>query len=151
MAKRPKFNGSFAAKNRDVKALGDFENYEFKVPTFSFKYLDMESYPDWSWVNYDSEIHEVIEFLKNMSNLTWNEIMNQRTGNDGRRQKHHFQEFHTIIPEANKIIKKFKYDEVFENLFRFRLGGVHRLWGFLKNGVFYVLWWDRDHKIYPID
>ena len=29
------------------------------------------------------------------------------------------------------------------------MGGKQRLWGFLRAGVFHVLWWDPEHQIYP--
>ncbi len=37
-----------------------------------------------------------------------------------------------------------------EDLFRFRLGNLPRLWGFRIVNVFYLLWYDSEHEIYPI-
>jgi hypothetical protein len=34
-------------------------------------------------------------------------------------------------------------------LSRLRLGGEKRLYGFRLNNVFYVLWWDPEHAVYP--
>ena len=36
-------------------------------------------------------------------------------------------------------------------LFARALSGTKRLWGFRKDGVFYVLWWDPDHTVYPTE
>lgn len=34
-------------------------------------------------------------------------------------------------------------------LSRLRLGGKRRLYGFREDNVFYVLWWDPEHDVYP--
>lgn len=34
-------------------------------------------------------------------------------------------------------------------IWRLRLGGEPRLYGFLAGHVFHVLWWDPDHEIWP--
>jgi hypothetical protein len=39
----------------------------------------------------------------------------------------------------------------FDELFRFRLGTMRRLWGIVDDEVFYPVWWDPDHKVYPQD
>ena len=38
-----------------------------------------------------------------------------------------------------------------EYLWTYHLGGEHRIWGILTDNVFYLLWNDPGHKIYPID
>jgi len=38
-----------------------------------------------------------------------------------------------------------------EELFRFRLGNLPRLWGFRIVNEFYLLWYDPKHEIYPIE
>jgi len=40
-------------------------------------------------------------------------------------------------------------DEWADHLTSLRMGGKQRLWGFLRAGVFHVLWWDPEHQIYP--
>jgi hypothetical protein len=36
-------------------------------------------------------------------------------------------------------------------MFRFRLGGKARLWGFRSERIFHVVWWDPDHRVYPTE
>ena len=38
-----------------------------------------------------------------------------------------------------------------EYLWAYRLSGTHRIWGILTDNVFYLLWNDPKHAIYPID
>jgi hypothetical protein len=34
-------------------------------------------------------------------------------------------------------------------IWKLRIGGPGRLWGFLVNNVFHVMWWDPGHQIWP--
>jgi hypothetical protein len=34
-------------------------------------------------------------------------------------------------------------------IWKLRIGGTGRLWGFLIGNVFHVVWWDPDHQIWP--
>jgi hypothetical protein len=36
-------------------------------------------------------------------------------------------------------------------MFRFRLAGERRLWGYRVGRTFHVVWWDWDHKVYPTE
>jgi hypothetical protein len=31
------------------------------------------------------------------------------------------------------------------------VGNRKRLWGFVAAGVFYLLWWDSEHLVYPVE
>jgi hypothetical protein len=121
-------------------------------PSFSFQWAD-HTYTDgsWSWFN-DSEAAEVLKFLADVSRSTWNEIKTQTTGGKNRRKKHHDQPVDGLCKEAQDRLSALHLDEIFPGeIFRFRLGGTKRLWGFVVEGVFYVIWWDRDHKVYPTE
>jgi hypothetical protein len=37
----------------------------------------------------------------------------------------------------------------FDELWRFRFDGLHRLWGLRLDDWFYALWWDPEHKVCP--
>jgi hypothetical protein len=34
-------------------------------------------------------------------------------------------------------------------IWKLRIGGAGRLWGFLEGNVFHVVWWDPNHEIWP--
>jgi hypothetical protein len=40
--------------------------------------------------------------------------------------------------------------EDLDEIFRFRVGFAQRLYGFRICDVFFILWWDPEHKIYPL-
>jgi hypothetical protein len=120
-----------------------------ECPSVSFRFADRVHSGSWTWMSGD-ESHEVLDFLCSIGNLTWSEIKGQMTGGkSGRHKKHHHHEFSSLCKEAQDRLAELKHDERFEDLFRFRLGGKKRLWGFLLGNVFYVLWWDSEHQVYP--
>jgi hypothetical protein len=49
---------------------------------------------------------------------------------------------------ALKRLQELERDDETE-LARLRCGGAPRLYGFLRDNVFHVLWWDPMHKVYP--
>jgi hypothetical protein len=117
-------------------------------PAFSFEFADREYDGAWSWLTND-EAGEILRFLCDISQRTWADIMSQRRDTGG--MVHHTQEIETVCQAAQDRITDLGLDERFEMLFRFGLGPRKRLWGFATDGVFYVLWWDRDHQVCPVD
>ena len=84
-----------------------------------------------------------------MSGLKWSEIFAKTTGGRDRHKKHHSHSFETICDEAQSRWIEIGREE--DTLFRFRTGGKQRIWGFRTGAVFNVVWWDAQHKIYPVD
>lgn len=119
-------------------------------PTFSFRYADRQYVGAWKWPGPD-EAHLIFEFLCDMGQLTWIEIHQQITGPaHKRRPKHHFEDLGGLCSEAQGRFTHLGLDDLCDDqLFRFRLGGGERLWGFIKEEVFYVVWWDSVHGVRP--
>lgn len=118
----------------------------------SFRHADRSYAGEWSWMT-DGHAHEMVEFLCNIGGLTWNEVKGQLAGSKGgAHKKHHFMAIDLLCPEAKKRIAQLQLVDIFgDQIFRFRLGNKKRLWGFIAAGVFYVLWWDATHAVYPLD
>lgn len=82
--------------------------------------------------------------------LSWGQIEAQQTGTKNRHKKHHGQPIADIAKLAQDDIRRLRYDETFgDDLFRFRLQGEQRLWGFRVGRVFHVVWWDPSHRVRP--
>lgn len=144
-AKRSKSAGNASATRRPTGKLG--RDPDEGHPSFSFRYLDNAG--DWSWNRRSAEdSHEILGFLESVKDLSWNELGRQRSG---RRARHHFQDVSDIVPAAQRRVENLALDTVVDSLYRFRLSGVKRLWGFRKEGVFYTLWWDPEHTVYPTE
>jgi hypothetical protein len=92
---------------------------------------------------------EIINFLCEMAQLTWREIEGQQASGH---KRHHSQPVASINADARAHIGRQRLDEVFgDAIFRFRLSGQKRLWGFRKARVFHVLWWDHEHRVYETE
>jgi hypothetical protein len=120
-------------------------------PSFSFQHADHNYSGSWRWFQGDEGVG-ALTFLADIGRLTWSEIGNQNTGGRRGRRKHHPMAVSELCKEAQDRLAQLGYDEIFgDEIYRFRLRGKWRLWGFLQDGVFYVVWWDPDHQVYPTD
>lgn len=75
------------------------------------------------------------------------------TGPGGQQQHrlHHDQTVSSLCDDAQAILSRPRYEELGGDIFRFRLSGVERLWGFVIDGIFYAVWWDPNHRVYPTE
>ena len=120
-------------------------------PVFSFEYADRHfADAGWSWPAGD-EAGSVLGFLCDTAKRTWKEIRGDQTGRRDRHRKHHEMQFDSVCTAAQERIRTLRLDETFDEFFRFCLGGKPRLWGFVRDHVFYVLWWDAEHQVCPTD
>ncbi|WP_305784137.1 hypothetical protein [Symbioplanes lichenis] len=118
---------------------------------FSFRYADHGYRGAWAWPR-AAEAEEVLNFFCHIGSSTWNEVKGQMTGSrSGSHRKHHEQHVEHLCSEAQQRLVALKHTHKFgTTIFRFRVGGRKRLWGFVNHGVFYVVWWDAEHQVYPI-
>ncbi len=89
--------------------------------------------------------------MNTVGQSTWREIRQMRAGGKKRWRRYHRQAFDAVCPDAQRRIAQLGHDEQFEELWRFRIDQKKRLWGYEVDGVFYLLWWDKDHKVCPTE
>jgi hypothetical protein len=129
---------------RSMPAVGDGTH-----PIFSFRYLDRTTTGAFGWhLHTDASFRQVMTFMVDVSASSWSELRGQRV--DGR-PRNHSQEIATLCPEAQQLLARGPYDGLGGDLFRFRLMNAARLWGYKFDEVFYVLWWDPEHRVYPLE
>ncbi|MFG6110643.1 hypothetical protein [Stenotrophomonas nematodicola] len=108
---------------------------------------------DWTWGESrcwsDEEWTATIEpGKKNMCALTWSEV--DKMSSDGGHKMHHGHEISDLAGEAQERWKELGYEEFGDSVFRFRVGGQKcRAWGYTVQAHFYMVWWEREHNIYP--
>jgi hypothetical protein len=119
-------------------------------PIFCFRFAEHRAEAPACFDPTPAEAEAVFDFLCEMGRLSWGEIEAQMTGGYNRHKKHHDQPVDSLTSqEAKEAIARETLDETFgDSIFRFRLQGEQRLWGFRNESTFHVLWWDPDHKIY---
>jgi len=99
----------------------------------------------WSEQDWNTIIQPNLEMF---SGLTWADIFAQQTGTKERHNKHHEMEISEIITEAINRWEEIELDQ-YDTIFRFRLSGKKRLWGYRITHTFKLVWWDPTHQIYP--
>lgn len=121
-------------------------------PTFCFAHVDRDANELWAFNPSGEHLIEIVEFIGLMGQTTWAQIEAMRTGRKDRHRKHHSQNVDTFGSQAQKDFHSAHLGERFgHDMFRFRLSGEKRLWGFRDHGVFRVIWWDPEHKVCVVD
>lgn len=148
--KKPKANASAVAHGKQPKVPASVTQSRTpfdKRVTFSFELIDDAD----AKFPYHHEVEaskQILDFLRDSSRLTWREVLDQRTGG---KQRNHFQEIPSLDSYARSRLASCNLVEIVgEDLFRFRLDGPGRLWGHVEEGVFYPIWWDEHHEVYPV-
>lgn len=114
--------------------------------------MDYEYSGLWNWDLKGKEAHKVLGYLEGLSQKTWGQVEQERTGGKDRHRKHHPMQVSDLCKEAQKRLKeRFQNDELPEELYRFRLAGEVRLWGIRSGRTFKIIWYDRKHRVYPTE
>ncbi len=90
----------------------------------------------------------VLGFFKEYEKKTWLEIESEKAS--GGRTKHHDIEIGKLGKVAQRRLSQLELDDA-EYLFSIRITKMFRMWGFRIFGHFQILWFDPEHKIYPIE
>jgi len=135
---------------RPVAQQGLVDEYKHLHPVFSFALTDWNYQGEWGWNLLDGgDALRLVQFMYEIGKKTWNEVFQDL--NYGRK-KHHGHPFARLCPAAQERLSVLGHDDE-DTLFRFRDGRTKRLWGFHASGdgVFYVLWWDPNHQVFPTE
>jgi hypothetical protein len=122
------------------------ESGEHLRPVFSFAKIDRAYEGEWGW-NMLREEDDVFGFLCTLSASSWHEL--RAMASAGHRM-HHWQPIGSLVKAAQDRLVELMWDDQ-DEMFRFRQGATARLWGFEIDGVFYVIWWDPHHRVYPAE
>lgn len=103
---------------------------------------------DWN-LSEDADIHKL---LNDYSGLKWSEVRARTYNgkNKARRRLNKEQPLDSLCREAQQRFLSNDIFAQFENVFRFRHGTKKRIWGIRSSGCFYIIWFERQHKICPI-
>lgn len=109
------------------------------------RYLDKDG--SWGWGTWTQK-HKVdlFEFLQGISTRPWNVLRSIR----GMVGEYHSHAFNSLATEAQERAVEMKLPTLANAMSRFRLTGAGRLWGIEYDGVFYIVWWDPNHTVYPV-
>lgn len=132
------------------------ENY--KNYFFSWCTTHSDTSGDWSWIEArqwsDKEYSQTINPHMNAhNNDSWNDVENKTYNGKGhfRKRRNKYQPLDSLCVEAQQRWLELELLSQFEELFRFRLGSYKRIWGIRIQHHFYLVWYERKHKICPMD
>ncbi|QGX39444.1 hypothetical protein [Permianibacter aggregans] len=100
---------------------------------------------EWSNEEWDNDI---APSFQEFARKTWAEIDHLSSGSS--HKMHHDQDVASLIKEARRRWRKLGLEQ-FDTAFRFRLGGTKRAWGYIVQAHFFLVWWERHHKLYPVN
>lgn len=108
-------------------------------PVWLFSMLDTEG--PWGRCGLSTECvwSDILPKILNFESMRWSDFHGDTC---------HSVEVWKLIPEARKRIEHLNLDDV-DELWRFRLTGLQRLWGIREGERFKILWWDPKHEICP--
>lgn len=137
----PKVREKVNAKNKIIQKENP-DAWLNKTPTWRFSFCNKDI-DRWNLYNCDDPYRDILDKLISFEGMTWAEIQSQ---SGGRRNgtNSHFVYVDEIDKEARIIAEKLQHEE----LFSLRLTGTKRLYGSISNGIFNVIWYDKDHEIY---
>lgn len=103
------------------------------------------------WSN-DEYTKDILPHLNSFNNNHWADVETQTYNGSGgiRRLLNKRQALGTICDEAQRRWIGLDLVSQFEELFRFRLGTNRRIWGVRVQHHFFMVWYERHHKICPI-
>lgn len=87
------------------------------------------------------------------NNNSWIEVENKKYNarRGFRKLLNKYQNLGSICGEARRRWLNLELLSQFEELFRMRLGTDRRIWGVRIQHYFYLVWYERNHKICPLD
>ena len=134
----------------------DADNYKNHYFSWCVSEADLEGI--WSWG--EARKWEEEEYLKNiephfqaLDNNSWQEVETQtyNGASNQRKNLNKYQRLNSICEEAQQRWQDIEIISQFEVLFRLRLGTSRRIWGVRVQHHFFIVWYERHHKIYPIE
>lgn len=115
-------------------------------PRWAFKKMDTE-HPRWAIGSCDSVYESIITKLRDYEGMTWQEIMSASGGRSSG-TNNHFEDVADLCKEARDRMIELHMEDV-DRIFSLRLTSKERLYGILEEGIFFVIWHDPNHEIYP--
>lgn len=127
-----------ASSERKLKIRENPESYFDWKPSWNFSKCDFE-YEKWSLKKSDI-FSEVIPKLISFEQRKWSDIVSDKKHN-------HWINYEKLSKEAQNRLSEIKL--YYDSLFSLRLTGMIRLFGYIENGIFYIIWYDYNHEVCP--
>lgn len=131
---------------KEPKSIQNPDSFFDQTPVWSFSYCDFD-HSRWGLCAETSLIEKVLKRLAAFERQTWGQIFCDTAGRNGN-TKHHQIETYKIIKEAQTRLAEINMGQ-YDTLYSMSISGHIRLWGVINNGIFFIIWLDKDHEICP--
>ena len=122
------------------------ESFYNKHPLWAFQRCDFD-HPEWGMACNADMLNKVFKYLSGLESQSWGEILSATSGRKHNTRNHLIQLIR-LDTKAQKRASEINIDE-FDGLYSIATQSLMRIWGLITNGVFYVIWFDPKHEIYP--
>lgn len=149
MSKNPKKKGRVtSSKKPKIDSALSPESFFNKKPVWRLGKIDLDG--NWGFHHIDnaSILKNLHQKLKNFETMSWREIEKPRT-KSGNTLNHEITT-DKICKGAQKRLKEIRLADDYDTLYSFHLSSTERLWGIRDSEAFYIVWWDRNHTVYPV-
>jgi hypothetical protein len=114
------------------------ESYFNKSPSWCFSKSDND-YEKWSILQADF-FNDILPKLVSFEQRKWSDIISDKKHN-------HWIKCEDFSKEAQNRINAIP--QSFDSLFSLRLTSTFRLFGFIEEGIYYIIWVDKNHEVCP--
>jgi len=108
---------------------------------WQFQHLDTAGPFGWHTCNQDTLLKKIWASIRSYETMLWRDIPKKRL---------HGIAVSLLSKEARKRLEELQQIDIPE-LHCLRIEGKPRIWGIRDRLYFKVLWWDPEHKVYPVN
>lgn len=123
------------------------DSYFDKTPSWALQYFDID-HPKWGICNENKFIRSVVLYLKSIERSKWSDILTSTSGRSGNTRNHRVN-IENLCVEARRRIVDLGL-EAHDALVSIAISNRERIWGILLEGVYFVVWLDPEHEVYPV-
>lgn len=95
----------------------------------------------WETLSEPSKFKAVLERLHEFETKQWSEIIDAGCHPIPKGQ---------LCRDAQRRLSEIERDDL-DELMSFRISGPERVWAIREQNIMRVLWWDPEHKVYPVE
>lgn len=124
------------------------EGYYTSKPVWAFSKSDFD-HNKWGLEANNGQILRITKKLKDFEGMTWRQILSDTAGRK-RAPKNSEKDVTQIIAEAQERFRELNLFHEHDSVYSLTIDGETRLWGVRTGNIFYIVWIDPEHEIYPV-
>ena len=124
------------------------DSYYEKTPVWAFSKSDFK-HNKWGLETNNDQLLRIIKKLKDYEGMSWRQILSDTAGRRAA-PKNSEKNITQIIDEAQDRFQELNLLYEHDSIYSLTVDGAVRLWGVRTSNIFYIIWIDPEHEIYPV-